>query len=104
LHATPPTAFCTHSLHDALPIYLFQEFSTRVSMLIHTVSHTHDFFLVFQFLINVRDRVIFLANLSQHRHHLFICPAVQWTFYRAEDRKSTRLNSSHVSISYAVFS
>src|SRR5699024_12413170 len=28
---------------------------------------------------------------------------VEWTGNREEDRKSTRLNSSHVSISYAVF-
>src|SRR5438034_6916230 len=30
-------------------------------------------------------------------------PAVTLTFWREEDRKSTRLNSSHTVISYAVF-
>src|SRR3954471_13312231 len=30
-------------------------------------------------------------------------PAVWWSSWRSEDRKSTRLNSSHVEISYAVF-
>src|SRR5438309_6295585 len=30
-------------------------------------------------------------------------PGSNWTSYNGEDRKSTRLNSSHSSISYAVF-
>src|SRR5699024_11412954 len=36
-------------------------------------------------------------------HHTMKYIAPYQLYYRAEDRKSTRLNSSHVSISYAVF-
>src|SRR5690606_41956283 len=31
------------------------------------------------------------------------CSAINWPFINRRDRKSTRLNSSHVKISYAVF-
>src|SRR5437773_1529272 len=34
---------------------------------------------------------------ERHHQEVFMCPGV------AEDRKSTRLNSSHITISYAVF-
>src|SRR6266513_2167641 len=41
------------------------------------------------------------AGRGRHRHALHAELALHVT--HAEDRKSTRLNSSHVSISYAVF-
>src|SRR5437870_11169208 len=45
---------------------------------------------VHQTFVRARDRLEFLD-------------AVELAFKRAADRKSTRLNSSHVAISYAVF-
>src|SRR5699024_12679174 len=64
----------TLSLHDALPILLLGGF-TGVATILNYLFHTPI------------GTVVFLFNIP-----LFIA-----------DRKSTRLNSSHVSISYAVF-
>src|SRR5438067_7101431 len=51
----------------------------------------------------VRDHAAFGADLSGRRR-IFADPPVQGNGgAAAPDRKSTRLNSSHVSISYAVF-
>src|SRR5204863_7228288 len=52
-------------------------------------------FTLFYYDLRVRKEAFDLELLSQH---LGIAPAVL-----AQDRKSTRLNSSHVEISYAVF-
>src|SRR5690606_39525758 len=101
---TPPTALYTLSLHDALPI------SISISS-----KHYHRVFLallvsnsVSLFLFGLRafgtqsDRYWFLL------WNLFLAwlPLVfAWALSRnlLTDRKSTRLNSSHVKISYAVF-
>src|SRR5690606_21348518 len=40
---------------------------------------------------------------SRFTHGRWACPARPRPSYRTTDRKSTRLNSSHVKISYAVF-
>src|SRR5690349_22786856 len=45
-----------------------------------------------------------VVDAPQHRPQAFVCEAVvEEAVERAKDRKSTRLNSSHVEISYAVF-
>src|SRR5690242_21257462 len=49
-----------------------------------------------QFLVTEPFRVYFRAGADQQRDDFWIVPFVR-------DRKSTRLNSSHMSISYAVF-
>src|SRR5438876_6302643 len=71
-----PTEIYTLSLHDALPIY-------------HALAY----------LLRVREAEVLLAgHVAQH------VGAVPADHRRADrDRKSTRLNSSHPSISYAVF-
>src|SRR5689334_23388596 len=83
---TAPTEIYTLSLHDALPI-----------------SHRGD------------DRLgVLLLDLCPVRAHFYeavralFCSALVWLAAGAalaqnRDRKSTRLNSSHSSISYAVF-
>src|SRR5690625_5478555 len=45
------------------------------------------------------------SGLSEGRHHFFTLAAElgYWDGSDPRDRKSTRLNSSHVAISYAVF-
>src|SRR5437868_7213726 len=80
--SSPPQTY-TLSLHDALPISPRQRFST-----LHRAgappSHRVD-------AVDRRER----ANQHGSRCALFLGHGI--------DRKSTRLNSSHVSISYAVF-
>src|SRR5207248_10297915 len=70
---TPPTEIYTLSLHDALPIL-----------------HRHA---------NDRARL----QPRRHRHHLARGAAGLRHHEPDGDRKSTRLNSSHRTISYAVF-
>src|SRR5207302_11149281 len=72
-NAPATTEIYTLSLHDALPIFL---------LLAAAVAVCHYFFLV-------------RLPLWMFRHTLYRL--------RVQDRKSTRLNSSHVKISYAVF-
>src|SRR5690242_21466151 len=89
-----PTATTTHvytlSLHDALPI----------SDLVSQVRNEEE---------KIREGGGQRAIESQHnkgrltareRINLLVDPG---TFFELGDRKSTRLNSSHMSISYAVF-
>src|SRR5207302_8668377 len=82
LHAPPTTEIYTLSLHDALPISEDAEAAVRPENVIPRVaSHLR--------MIGERDDW-----------------APIWiSLYKANalDRKSTRLNSSHVKISYAVF-
>src|SRR5438067_13110048 len=70
---TATTEIYTLSLHDALPIYSDPTMANRISLGMCTA----------------------LVALS-------LVPLTGWD-ERQRDRKSTRLNSSHVSISYAVF-
>src|SRR5207248_10916821 len=81
-----PTATYTLSLHDALPIYAREGVVDReiLELLLGPPNmperKDHD----------TRDRDV--GELVQHRDR-----------QRVSDRKSTRLNSSHRTISYAVF-
>src|SRR5699024_11828178 len=83
--APPPTANSTLSLHDALPIYT------------DSVS-THQF--------SSAPNALQTASRSLQR---IFTDSMAWAMSSVrsgqtnKDRKSTRLNSSHVSISYAVF-
>src|SRR5699024_12524600 len=88
--AASPPALDSPSLHDALPIF------TRMTSDINLVQRGLNMFLrlflrspfvvvgamVCAFAVNARAAMIFVVTIN---------------------RKSTRLNSSHVSISYAVF-
>src|SRR5690606_41712329 len=88
-HDTPPTEIYTLSLHDALPIYL-----------VHASEAEKDYF---EYLAHKEDLIMtgfkrfdeWMGGLG--RGWLYVLAA------RPSDRKSTRLNSSHVKISYAVF-
>src|SRR5699024_12846915 len=74
-----PTMIYTLSLHDALPIYDATN-----------VLFTHKTFL---------DK----NNSVYERYCRKVCERCGSLPVKQVDRKSTRLNSSHVSISYAVF-
>src|SRR5690606_40611265 len=91
--ATATTEIYTLSLHDALPIYaLVEEMmknkidAQRAISELHTATAEDT---------NADPRVIEYQNLAFLMQQL----AARYV----EDRKSTRLNSSHVKISYAVF-
>src|SRR5437763_11696162 len=79
--ATPPSYIYTLSLHDALPIFR---------------SRCHDRPCPDRILsVGVAVRVVAERRRGRARAHAGAG--------RGEDRKSTRLNSSHRCISYAVF-
>src|SRR5690606_40732576 len=81
---TAPTAIYTLSLHDALPILEPPEGHTRVvAAEPERVAHRHSDLALLRHV----ERIVQVALLIRV----------------LEDRKSTRLNSSHVKISYAVF-
>src|SRR5690606_40365010 len=95
-HARASTEISTLSLHDALPILSeLEEARTR------TEHYVVDVFVelvvvrrVFSEIAPQHDLAGLLVHVQRlHDHHDI--PHV--------DRKSTRLNSSHVKISYAVF-
>src|SRR5437763_5343646 len=80
VHLTATTVTYTLSLHDALPISFDAAALQR--------SERGD-------PLRIRDPEVLLAVHDQHRR----APAR----HEIQDRKSTRLNSSHRCISYAVF-
>src|SRR5256884_7398143 len=76
---TATTEIYTLSLHDALPIFFEQRLATEGAAGVYAEFH-------------VADQVLEAA-----------APVRDVGVGHAEDRKSTRLNSSHGYISYAVF-
>src|SRR5207249_6929394 len=88
-NAPTPTAIYTLSLHDALPIYIPKDFVSKI-ILVDDVSQDKTVDVARSLGLSV---VIHIQNRGYGGN--------QKTCYI--DRKSTRLNSSHVSISYAVF-
>src|SRR5690606_40108479 len=100
-HNSSPTETSTLSLHDALPIW----HGALGDQLVHTVQEVGDRFRrpgvsgVADRAVGgsnpVRDRVLRVRRARNRDLHLARC--------EGRDRKSTRLNSSHVKISYAVF-
>src|SRR5207253_9912757 len=98
------TTTSTLSLHDALPIFLRRTAVIRAKALSSTGER--DISRVME--VVVPERVESLAALIRRPHQVRFL----WLVFRDEerrtprrrlDRKSTRLNSSHVAISYAVF-
>src|SRR5262245_63384662 len=83
-HDTAPTDIYTLSLHDALPILLFPVEPDVPERGGAEIPHA--------VLLARAHHVIVRLLLLQHAGRL-----------RGGDRKSTRLNSSHLGISYAVF-
>src|SRR5690606_40654056 len=91
LTAPATTDIYTLSLHDALPI-----FDGPVDRAVVTLSYNNEFVQA----IGAGDRVVGVDRGTVQR-----APYLGFTEEDivGEDRKSTRLNSSHVKISYAVF-
>src|SRR3712207_6940860 len=83
---TATTEIYTLSLHDALPIY------QRLRVRVVDAEHLHA----------VVDPVLHdAADLRRQAAHVVV--EVERVDVLVLDRKSTRLNSSHANISYAVF-
>src|SRR5207245_11270252 len=82
LHPSPPTYISTLSLHDALPIYRLED--DRMLLLAERIASRH-------------------ALQSYCRGDVARVHFLDFLALVGLDRKSTRLNSSHGSISYAVF-
>src|SRR5207302_8633819 len=87
LNATP-SAIYTLSLHDALPIFAWTEFEGAPKLCV--------------------GRCPIPIRVEMNECQLHMCLGQCWSeVQRLQgellDRKSTRLNSSHVKISYAVF-
>src|SRR5439155_21546311 len=83
----PPTALRTLSLHDALPIYFLRR-STRTRQVAPTIQKAMTQWC--------------LCRSRACSHSLFRTTSESMPSNGIRDRKSTRLNSSHVAMSYAV--
>src|SRR5207249_9906844 len=95
----PPTATHTLPLHDALPIYRAEQVHARLLL-----AELLRAFLPRQPECPARVVGQELPPLVEDRLDLRAVPGLLARHQvDVEDRKSTRLNSSHVSISYAVF-
>src|SRR5439155_11269876 len=98
---TSTTAITTLSLHDALPIYAEGQPAAAVaSALNRTTSATGEL---------TRDELLDNITLYWLTNTGVSASRLYWEYKgglfnaKGVDRKSTRLNSSHVAISYAVF-
>src|SRR5690606_41606919 len=87
---TAPTEISPLSLHDALPILRHVFGGVRLHVLRGDAQALH---------ILAVDRRVSVGDGADRRAG-FLCRRIDLV---VEDRKSTRLNSSHVKISYAVF-
>src|SRR2546428_2534385 len=83
---TATTEIYTLSLHDALPIYAAA--AAEVAAALEKLG---------------RRALAVKADVGSERDVRAMVDATRERFGRLEDRKSTRLNSSHDQISYAVF-
>src|SRR5207249_5941356 len=93
-----PTPLYTLSLHDALPIYKIPELRQALE---GRVTAHHRFLLR-----ELLDHLYFVESKMQRIEQEVaerLGPFQSEVARLCTDRKSTRLNSSHVSISYAVF-
>src|SRR3712207_8032289 len=86
---TATTEIYTLSLHDALPICLLV-----TEVLIHHLD-------TLRFLLGEMEVVT--ARLQRSNRDIIAEDVASIVLITREDRKSTRLNSSHANISYAVF-
>src|SRR5690606_42038783 len=90
------------SLHDALPIYkqfLFEGYSTSGRPLTYESSNNSVATIAGNIVtIHAAGTTEIKATQNENRFFMEAEPVFQTL-----DRKSTRLNSSHVKISYAVF-
>src|SRR5699024_12791234 len=91
--ASPHSVLYTLSLHDALPISWGRSARSPAYSSITSAALS---------LVDAKSTALrAVANCGLYKHASFTPPSKDVIV--TPDRKSTRLNSSHVSISYAVF-
>src|SRR5690625_6226408 len=88
-YASSPSHLFSLSLHDALPILFISIVPVLFSVIYTSVLTVKDLEYVNENNIDLFDYLYYTFSIS------YSLPE--------KDRKSTRLNSSHVAISYAVF-
>src|SRR5699024_12862687 len=97
-HDLATTDIYTLSLHDALPISRMERLlklaNINKNVTPHSFRHTHTSLLI--------EANVHIKEIQERLGHSDISTTVD-IYAHMTDRKSTRLNSSHVSISYAVF-
>src|SRR5207253_7197769 len=102
-YAPAPTELSPLSLHDALPIYAASQAAEPRSFVdvpnLTTADLAFDLRWELERLRSVGIERVIAVDLTRSD---FGIPVVR-VVIPALDRKSTRLNSSHVAISYAVF-
>src|SRR5690606_41597123 len=98
------TRYSTPSLHDALPICFLHDFNGR-SLFVAETAGRREALLDLLGRIDIKPTQVDswpqFAN-SDVGCAIMIAPVDQGLLSNQPDRKSTRLNSSHVKISYAV--
>src|SRR5699024_12537207 len=99
IYAPATSTIYTLSLHDALPISL-DNLMKFTDMFLSTIRGTDSYQALYNHM-HFFDHS--LKNLSYALQYDDYHIKANKNFQKTEDRKSTRLNSSHVSISYAVF-
>src|SRR5207245_10579500 len=101
--APPPHPLSTLPLHDALPICSMPLTKRQKEILTYLEQHIQEQGYAPSF-EEIAERFAFqsLATVHEHLTNLERKGYIRRA-YNERDRKSTRLNSSHGSISYAVF-
>src|SRR5207249_10712456 len=100
--ALPPPPIFTLSLHDALPIYAVHGPHSAVLHARHSAHHSAHAAAIHA--ASHHSSAHHSAHHAAAERHLMALRGAKVRFGQGVvDRKSTRLNSSHVSISYAVF-
>src|SRR5690606_42163762 len=103
-HTTSTSHLYTLSLHDARPIYFAGHFPNRPVMpgvlILEAMAQAGAVLAYKSTNTTPEDGVLYyFAGIDNVRFRKIVEPGDQLRL----DRKSTRLNSSHVKISYAVF-
>src|SRR5207249_11905473 len=99
MHALATAALSTLSLHDALPIFVAFLEPYKVSMILSVLLAVGSQAAALVGILLTRSVVGALHGHELHRLKWLVALVLALGL----DRKSTRLNSSHVSITYAVF-
>src|SRR5699024_11411364 len=95
-YASPPPYISTLSLHDALPILEKYRIGSEIAEILGEIDIMPA--VLAQTLVRLRAEDVERQQRAAAREE-----QRRREEEAARDRKSTRLNSSHVSISYAVF-
>src|SRR5690606_40190175 len=100
---TAPTSIYPPSLHDALPIFQAKHILNRLGVEEEGVEGPFNVELFSGSLDDSNSQYFFQGGLDTLERYTYSGIIRIPSNETEQDRKSTRLNSSHVKISYAVF-